>query len=119
MSGDGMLAAVGATLPRAWSFDTSSRWTEENPARGQCSVTALVAGDLLGGDILRTRVGPNWHFYNRVGGVRLHLTAAQFGEPIPYDDAPSSRDEAMTDTSPEQYEALSRALARLLPEMAR
>ncbi|PZN12624.1 MAG: hypothetical protein DIU69_02970 [Bacillota bacterium] len=41
---------------QCWSKDTSSKYTPENPARGQCGVTALVANDLLGGEILKTPV---------------------------------------------------------------
>lgn len=29
-------------LIRAWSIETSSKWTIENPAKGQCGVTAIV-----------------------------------------------------------------------------
>ena len=44
-------------LTRAWSVETSSKWRRDNPACGQCSVTALVVQDLLGGEILKTNVG--------------------------------------------------------------
>ncbi|WP_425335968.1 YunG family protein [Sphingomonas kaistensis] len=102
--------ALEKRLRTAWSSRTASTWTEKNPARGQCSVTSLVVQDLLGGSILKTRVGLQWHFYNSVGGRRLDLTASQFKEAIVYDDLPGSRDEALSDTSIEQYEALRSGL---------
>jgi hypothetical protein len=41
-----------------------------------------------------------------IDGVRWDLTVSQFDYPIPFEDQPSSRDEAMTDTSQGQYDAL-------------
>ncbi len=97
-------------LKAAWSTQTASCWTPGNPARGQCSVTALVVQDVLGGDILKTRTPGGTHFYNAVGGVRWDFTVSQFDRPIPFEDLPSSREEAMADTSPAQYAALRRRL---------
>jgi hypothetical protein len=105
------LTDVEQQLRASWSIETASTWTRENPARGQCSVTALVVQDLLGGLILKTRVGPQWHFYNSIDGKRVDLTASQFESLILYDDVPATRGEAFEDTSPEQYRALRRRLS--------
>jgi hypothetical protein len=99
-------------LLRAWSIETSDLWRSDNPACGQCSVTALVAQDVLGGDILKTKVGGAWHFYNRIDGRRWDLTVGQFATPIGYDDLPCSRHEALADTSKQKYLALVERLAR-------
>jgi hypothetical protein len=93
-------------LMKAWSTETGSKWRPDNPACGQCSVTALVVQDILGGDILKTEVGGAWHFYNRIVGRRWDLTVSQFDAPIGYDDLPSGRVEALADTSLENYETL-------------
>ncbi|HEY4254551.1 MAG TPA: hypothetical protein VGM87_25335 [Roseomonas sp.] len=107
-----------ALLPQAWSRDSSSQWQLKNPAAGQCGVTALLVQDLLGGEILKTRLGSAWHFYNRLDGRRHDLTESQFAAPIAYDDVATDWTDAMTDTSPRQYAALrARALA-LLAERA-
>jgi hypothetical protein len=74
-------------------------------------VTALVVQDVLGGSLLKTRVGPHWHFYNRLAGERVDLTDSQFSAPIAYDDVPATRAEALGDTSVEQYQALRKALS--------
>ena len=95
-------------IPRCWSTRTSGKYTEHNPARGQCSVTALVAQDCLGGDIVKTDVNGDWHFYNLIGGDRYDFTAKQFDGPIDYQDKKSSREDAFSDTTVAQYEALSR-----------
>lgn len=99
-----------ARLRSAWSTETSSKWRSGNPACGQCSVTALVLHDLLGGDILKTSVDGQWHFYNRIGGQRLDLTDTQFEQSIEYQDLPSNRAEALEDTSAQQYEILKRRI---------
>lgn len=96
-----------AVLRECWSRETSSVWSLENPARGQCSVTSLVIQDRFGGEILKTRVGEQWHFYNLVGGVRRDFTADRFPAPVTYDDLSASREEALADTSAQQYASLS------------
>ena len=99
-------------LTRAWSVETSSKWRRENPACGQCSVTALVVQDVLGGEILKTKVDGAWHFYNHIDGRRWDLTVSQFSTPIGYDDLPCSRHEALADTSRQQYAILVERLAK-------
>ena len=93
-------------LKAAWSRETSSKWSLENPAKGQCSVTALVVQDLLGGDILKTQTTDGLHFYNFIDGTRWDFTSSQFDHAIGYDDLSSSRAEALADTTVAQYEAL-------------
>lgn len=101
-------------LKEAWSFGTSSKWTPENPAKGQCSVTSLVVQDLFGGEILRTQVPDGTHFYNRIGSARLDLTVSQFDHSVTFDDALSSRAEALADTSLERYLLLRRRLGSIV-----
>lgn len=93
-------------LKTAWSKESSSSWSSGNPAKGQCSVTALVVHDLFGGHILKTKTRGGTHFYNSIDGVRWDLTVSQFDYPIPFEDLASSREEALADTSREQYDAL-------------
>ena len=99
-------------LPRAWSAETSTLSSADNPARGQCSVTALAVQRLCGGDIVKTETPGGTHFYNRIGRATHDLTRSQFHSPIRYDDAPSSAEEALADTTPAQLEALLKALER-------
>jgi hypothetical protein len=101
-------------LERCWSAATSTQWSAASPSRGQCGVTALVVNDHVGGEILKTRVGRSWHFYNRRAGRRLNATAGQFDRPIVYLDLPSSREEALADCTAGQYRALSNNLAAAL-----
>lgn len=94
-------------LRLCWSRSSSSLWSEDNPARGQCGVTALVVQDRFGGELLKTPVDGRWHFYNRVEGVRYDFTAEQFRTPPAYLDIAASREEAFADTDEGQYSYLS------------
>ncbi len=95
-------------LRQCWSRESSAQWTPENPARGQCCVTALVIQDLFGGEIQKTMVNGERHFYNRIDGARYDFSAEQFEQLPEYLDLPSSREEALSDTTEEQYVALWR-----------
>jgi hypothetical protein len=106
MTDESQFATLQSVLERAWSIETSSKWLPDDPARGQCSVTALVVQDILGGDIVKTDVDGAWHFYNMIGDMRRDFSESQFASPVFYADLPSSRDEAFSDTSPEQYRIL-------------
>ena len=108
------LNELRAALRRSWSVETSPLWLPENPARGQCNVTALVFWDHFGGDILKTRVEEEWHFYNRVAGTAYDLSAEQFSVLPTYLDIPSSRDEALAGTAPERYQALAARVREVL-----
>lgn len=93
-------------IPSCWSQHTSSLWTPECPARGQCSVTALVVHTWIGGEIRKTLLPEGTHFYNWITNKRYDLTASQFDILLEYDDLPSSRIEAFLDTTISQYHAL-------------
>ncbi|PGF00026.1 hypothetical protein COF51_08870 [Bacillus pseudomycoides] len=104
------IAQIYKILMKSWSLETSSKWTIENPAKGQCGVTALVIHDLFGGEIKKTQVGEDWHFYNAINGKRYDFTATQFFEEIAYMDIPSNREEAFADTKDRQYYALKQKM---------
>ena len=106
--------AVFRAVEGGWSSATSTLWRADNPAAGQCSVTALLLQEMLGGCILKTRVGSAWHYYNDLGDGRVDLTAAQFATPIAYDDLATDRMDAMSDTSEIQLAALRRATFEVL-----
>lgn len=104
-----------ARVALAWSARTASTYTPANPPRGQCSVTAILAQEKLGGDLLKTSVGGAWHWYNRIGGERYDFTANQFPAVPTYADLPSDRADALTDTTEPQIAALAKAFATSSP----
>ncbi|PFA63066.1 hypothetical protein CN378_18705 [Bacillus sp. AFS015802] len=107
---------LGEALERSWSLKTSSKWTADNPAKGQCGVTSLVVNDLLGGEIYKTLLPEGWHFYNRIDRIRQDFTASQFNETIQYGDVLSNRDEAFQDTNLNQYTELKRTVLQHMEE---
>ena len=91
----------------AWSAETvCGAFDPANPCRNQCAVTALATQRVFGGEIVRTATKGGTHFYNRIDGRYWDLAADQFDEPIPYDNTPSSIDEAHEHATPEQVAAL-------------
>lgn len=46
-----------------------------------------------------------------IDGVRWDLTISQFDRPIPFEDRPATREDAMADTSEQQYRALKSRLS--------
>ena len=75
-------------IERSWNQDTSSdpdNWYKENPAWGQCAVTACVVNDYLGGKIVWAEaLLPDGrtisHYFNNINGNELDLTRKQFPE---------------------------------------
>ena len=63
--------AVLAALRASWSSESASQWTANNPAKGQCNVTALLIDELCGGEILKTVLPGGNHIYNQIDGVRV------------------------------------------------
>ncbi len=105
-------------LLKVWSADTASptgAWAEANPAQNHCSITSLVVQDHFGGALLKTRTVGGTHFYNVIDGTKWDLTISQFAEPIPYDDTPASRNEALDDCSVAKYGMFSDRVAKAVP----
>ncbi|MGN5648617.1 YunG family protein [Bacillus sp. Brlt_9] len=101
-------------LMKSWSIETSSKWTSENPAKGQCGVTALVVQEICGGKIKKTKVGEEWHFYNCIDGKRSDFTDTQFKGRLNYLDVKSNREEAFADTNEKQYSILKEKIMKEL-----
>lgn len=100
-------------LCSSWSLQSSTKWNSQNPAKGQCGVTSLVVNDLLGGQIMKTKLTDGWHFYNFIEGKRYDFTESQFDEIIHYMDIPSTRNEAFSDTNDQQYHYLKNGVLQI------
>lgn len=69
-----MILTLEEALAQSWSRETSSdpeKWTAENPAWGQCAVTAAIVNDYLGGKVVWAEAQlPNGtkisHYFNRI-----------------------------------------------------
>ncbi|WBL81606.1 hypothetical protein I3J27_14730 [Bradyrhizobium xenonodulans] len=100
---------VQTVLRKAWSLATASLWTADNPAAGQCNVTALLIHEFFGGDLLKTPLPAGDHFYNRIEGRRYDFTASQFDQPIAYMDLPTDRADAEQGATSDQLAELRAA----------
>lgn len=105
-----ILEKIENMLIKCWSLKTSSKWTRENPYKGQCGVTSIIIQELLGGEILKTKVNNQWHYYNRIGGERIDFTLKQFNFKIDYEDILTTKDDAFSDTNELQYTELKQRL---------
>jgi hypothetical protein len=82
----GMISAeqISKALRSAWAAETSydpERWSTQNPAWGQCAVSALIVQDFFGGALRRARVNGHEHYWNYIDGHGdVDLTREQFGE---------------------------------------
>jgi ADP-ribose pyrophosphatase YjhB (NUDIX family) len=124
----GSFAALQQAIRAGWCVWTSDpvdqrRWSEANPAWGQCASTALVVQDLVGGALMMAEVHgaegtpAGVHYWNRLlGGLELDLTREQFrdgelvGEPR---EVPRPSDVARG-RLPGQYRLLSLRVVRQL-----
>lgn len=119
-------------LQKSWSRETSyspDSWTSDNPALGQCAVSALVANDYLGGEIIWSdAVLPSGekisHYFNLINGQEIDLTRSQFpeGTVIPQGQA-KTKDFATTrdfmlsnEITKNRYEILKNRVERYLNE---
>ena len=100
---------VARALHKSWSLATARQWTAENPAAGQCNVTALLVHELFGGELLKTTLPEGNHFYNRIGGRRYDFTDSQFTDSIAYSDVPATRAEAERGATGAELAALKAA----------
>lgn len=85
------LTDITQAIRSGWAADTCSAddherspWTADNPAWGQCDITALVVHDFFGGELLVGEVyldgeQHNYHWWNRLpSGIEIDLTYEQF-----------------------------------------
>jgi hypothetical protein len=77
-------AELVKAIAESWRRETSDdprRWSFDNPALGQCAVTALIVQDFFGGDLLCANINLTRHYWNRLPNrCELDLTKGQFKE---------------------------------------
>ncbi|VVB79387.1 Uncharacterised protein [uncultured archaeon] len=119
-------------LQKAWCKESSSdpeKWSDSNPAYGQCAVSSIVAQDYLGGDIVWCEaVLPSGekvsHYFNLIDGKEKDFTRSQFPDNttipggVPKTKGfPSTRDYVLSfQKTVERYELLKRQIERILKE---
>ena len=102
-----------------WKIDTCAPrlrpdWSEENRTLGQCSITAFLVQDELGGKVYGVPLPDgSVHCFNEALGCVFDLTSAQFpGVTLDYQNRPEqSREEHFADVGKrERYELLKARL---------
>lgn len=110
-------------LEKLWDAETAyqRKWTSQRPSTGQCAVTALLAQDLVGGDLRNVRVNEVSHYFVAISGQIIDLTADQFEITPVYDLSHSvERAELLSNLDTEQRyrtlrERFEASSNRLLP----
>ncbi len=94
------IRALYEDLSAIWSRETCAPrlrpdWSPENRTLGQCSITAFLVQDLLGGEVRGVPLPDgSVHCFNVVDGYLFDLTSEQFGEELlDYSDRPLQRRE--------------------------
>ncbi len=111
-------AMVLHALEKSWSKASARQWRADNPACGQCNVTALLIQDLYGGNLLKTPLAAGDHFYNSIDDQRLDFTASQFDQPIAYADLSADRAEAERGVTDAECEALKTAFLQVIDALS-
>lgn len=77
-------------LSKAWGQDTAyhkdaPNWTYDNPALGQCAITALLFNEYFGGTIY-SGISESGivHYWNRKCGIKIDLTKQQFNTKLKF-----------------------------------
>lgn len=104
-------------LKKSWSAESSSKYELENASKGQCSVTAIVIQRKFGGEILKTKINDNWHYYNQISNSIYDFTSEQFDVEVAYENKKSSVEEALTDCNTSQVAALWSRFNKILEEI--
>jgi hypothetical protein len=117
------LADVEQALRASWSMETSDdpeQWSPENPALGQCAVSALVIREIYGGDIVIATVldrngerTPDGHAWNVLpSGEQVDFSFDQFldGEGL----GPEIVTEPVIDGDPQRAHLLARRVGTIL-----
>ncbi len=83
-------STFAVALAQSWGKDTAYRkdaenWTPDNPALGQCAITALLFNELYGGSIY-SGIADNGvvHYWNRKNGIKRDFTKQQFKDRLKF-----------------------------------
>jgi hypothetical protein len=119
----GMISAeqIRRALRSAWAAETSydpQGWSTQNPAWGQCAVSALIVQDFFGGALRRARVNGHEHYWNYIDGHGdVDVTREQFGEAsVEEDRSDVSREFVLSFPATQiRYERLKDSVLERLP----
>lgn len=92
---------VRKAIEKSWCRCTSYwplAWFEDNPAYGQCAVTALVFQDYFGGEIFVCKIGRSRHYFNVLDygedPICIDFTEVQYYDTLLEEHIEEARDKA-------------------------
>ncbi len=107
-------------IEKSWGKDTAYHkdapyWTPENPARGQCAITALLINEYYGGKIISGVSDEGiYHFWNVINGEKVDLTEEQFDKKLNFNNITTWTREDLLETGDvlERYKILKKRFAK-------
>jgi hypothetical protein len=87
---------VSEALKQSLSWEYGRRYLNETDKVREDSLISLLVHDIFGGEILKTHIKSDWHFYNRIEGERIDFTRPEIkrsSETYDFEDIPSDPDE--------------------------
>jgi hypothetical protein len=87
---------VYKALKLSLSPGSKGRLTPNVQTTGQDRLISLLIHDVFGGEILKTHMKKDWHYYNRIDGERVDFTGSEIKKSprdTRFEDIPSSLDE--------------------------
>ena len=115
------ISSLKQILRFLWSAETSvdpNNWNPDNPAWGQCAVTALLVQELFGGSLIRATIEGISHYWNVLpNGEEIDLTRHQFGESSILDNSPELRVREYVLSFPETNERYRILRSKILREI--
>ena len=97
---------VQKALKQTWARDNNPGSKNSKPGDGQSSIISRLIYDIYGGEILKTRMKEDWHFYNRIDGERIDFTLSEMvnsSKDYDFRDIPSTPYETYNYSEQEDY----------------
>jgi hypothetical protein len=126
------ITQIMQAIKRSWAQETSytpDQWSVDNPARGQCVISALVINDYFGGTYQRFEIlledGREKHYVNVLpDGVVIDVAGMQYSSevkrtlsPLDPTNPQAVRDKLLKDPgTAERYELLKKRVKTLLKQ---
>ena len=97
---------VQKALKQALALENNPGLRTNNPPNDLSSLISQLIYDIFGGEILKTQMKKDWHFYNRIDGERVDFTRSEIVNSYPvkcFGDIPSTPEEICNYFAQEDY----------------
>jgi hypothetical protein len=100
---------VRTALKKIWARDKNQDKTLQTKEYHKDSINSRLIQDIFGGEILKTPLKNDWHFYNRINGERIDFSnyySKKQNYLNAFEDLPSTPDETFNYVAQEDYSNL-------------